>query len=858
MTIADISLLPYPFDKYQIRAIEDDSKIILVNAGAGSGKTSTIIGKVLYLLLIKNIDPEKILVLAFNNSIAAEIRNKLNSMVNLTQNNEWKRILSRVAKNDRNKRIYTFHSFSRYLSLKKTKKANFVPKIAFKNDKELTFIFGELFKNERLRLLIQNFFMDRIQPKSIFHDINDMQEYNKYVKPTGVTLSGERVKSIEELTIANFLLLKGIKFKYEDRYDVGENYLLKPDFHLFKEVDGKAIYDIYFEHFALDKNGKPPHFFSVEDKEKYIENYRFKKQKFAEDGVDYFFTYSYQFSDGSIFENISRELKLRNIEADELDVGEALRLFRNYKKASPFIENIKTAMDNFKINELSIEGLYESNKKSELGYGSDSSLVLSLLQKVISSFFSVIFYSNENNLGRFRTTQAFIEIFEAFFSIYQDTLSHEGIDFDDQILIAKNNLTLINQNTIDYLIVDEFQDISKPRAEIIRNIQKRNENVNLFLVGDDWQSINGFSGSDYKIMTKYLARYFGEFKKIDLAYTYRFNDKVCSITKKFIEKNDDLIKKNLVSHKGEFPKSLQDREWNKQCPYYIRYIPGLGSTKDLPNSIKKQLELNQERVILKDLESLILKLKNKNKSIMFLTRLTRLKIKRQKLIQRIVQKLIQQIKCEGSTIPKDGDTLEFRGGLFEKTSFRTVHKSKGLEADIVVILNCFENQGFPFKRKQDEVLTPFFSHLTVPGFGNEFQSLEKMREEEERRLFYVALTRAKDRTIIYSDNKDNPFLEEIKNLNEAGIDYKIENIDLLDPSNEKILTSENAEIRIKLKNIKRHSKGAHKNAYAQWSKDEEEKLKSLHYSGNTTEEIAAALGRQNGGVRSRLKKLGYD
>ena len=136
MTIADISLLPYPFDKYQIRAIEDDSKVILVNAGAGSGKTSTIIGKVLYLLLIKN-DPEN----QFWPLITqySEIRNKLNSMVNLTQNNEWKRILSRVAKNDRNKRIHTFHIFSLPI-IKKTKKANFVPKIAFKNDKELTFI----------------------------------------------------------------------------------------------------------------------------------------------------------------------------------------------------------------------------------------------------------------------------------------------------------------------------------------------------------------------------------------------------------------------------------------------------------------------------------------------------------------------------------------------------------------------------------------------------------------------------------------------------------------------------------------------------------------------------------------------
>ena len=97
------------------------------------------------------------------------------------------------------------------------------------------------------------------------------------------------------------------------------------------------------------------------------------------------------------------------------------------------------------------------------------------------------------------------------------------------------------KKNIKHLIVDEFQDISKKRAEIIRNVEKKCQSK-LFLVGDDWQSINSFSGSNVKLMISHFQKIFGDHKKINLNYTYRFNDKTCKLTK-------DLLKRMKIFKK---------------------------------------------------------------------------------------------------------------------------------------------------------------------------------------------------------------------------------------------------------------------------------------------------------------------
>ncbi|MDC3091865.1 hypothetical protein OA848_05715, partial [Rickettsiales bacterium] len=109
-----------------------------------------------------------------------------------------------------------------------------------------------------------------------------------------------------------------------------------------------------------------------------------------------------------------------------------------------------------------------------------------------------------------------------------------------------------------------------------------------------------------------------------------------------------------------------------------------------------------------------------------------------------------------------------KGEMFKKITFMTVHGSKGLEADVVFILRMYDTQnefpqGFPFEREEDFLLKPF----------HKLSDYINVREKEERRLFYVAHTRAKQKTVIYTD-PENRFIEEIKSLNEEGIDYNYE------------------------------------------------------------------------------------
>ena len=137
-----------------------------------------------------------------------------------------------------------------------------------------------------------------------------------------------------------------------------------------------------------------------------------------------------------------------------------------------------------------------------------------------------------------------IELFESIYLHYQKKLKDENrVDYADMLLQGKN---YIENKNIKFLIVDEFQDISPLRAEVIKEIQKKNKNVELFVVGDDWQSIYRFSGGDIDIIVSKFKEHFGKETIKDLGLTYRFNQKLCEFTSSFIQKNPKQLKKNII------------------------------------------------------------------------------------------------------------------------------------------------------------------------------------------------------------------------------------------------------------------------------------------------------------------------
>ena len=908
MPILDYKLLPYNFDKFQLEAIKSHHKNTLINAGAGSGKTSTILGRILYLLAEKNADPERILVLVFNKNVANEIRERLSEISQLIQKdkkleNQFPELSDKLIKisdsKAQTKKVHTYHSYAFKLARENNKDiVGRTPKISYRNANDLTELFAELFEDNNFLEVANSYFFVRNKNynfRNIHEDIKSYSEYEKYIKPFGQTMKREQVKSNEELNIANHLFARGVKYIYEDSIN-DNNMNFRPDFHLIKhDKNNKTIYDVYYEHFGLDKNFNPPPYFKKEDKENYLLGYRKKKEYFEKNNLDYFFTYSYQFSDQTIYKILNSELEKRGIYTSYSDRMESTPTVLTYPPAISWFENLISALSNFKLNELSIEQLIENNKKIH-NKDLKNDVNKNFISKVISVFFEKLdsIFNNNDNLASYRSTLAFIEVFNKFYKLYENKLSQQGIDFDDQIIKGKEAKSVISNKEIDHCISDEFQDISIPRAEIIKNLQSNNPKMSLFFVGDDWQSINGFAGSNYRIMTRDFTATFGDYEKIDLKYTYRFNDNVCSITKRFIEQNKDQIKKNLMSYKGAFPKNSIEKKWNISIPLIINYIPNKQNLKPgmkIYHSIYKVgkitnifLNEDQDRIanikfkkmvfklnlsestydqnnreldkiiwdktfsdeIFRSIKNIIDRIKSSKKTILFINRLKVENYLDDNYTRGLILKIKDYIGCKGNF-----NNEKLTGGLFKEVSFMTAHGSKGLEADYVVILKCYGNQGFPNSRETDKVLYPFLSHqLGGSDFIDNSKIMDSIKEEEERRLFYVALTRSRNSTYIFTD-AENKFIKEI----------------ISKPENKnKVKTGEVVEIKTNLKAKKivkssyhervKQIKKKHVNAYKVWTNSEELELLNLYKKQSSIVEIAKRLNRQVGGIKSRLRKLG--
>ena len=292
------------------------------------------------------------------------------------------------------------------------------------------------------------------------------------------------------------------------------------------------------------------------------------------------------------------------------------------------------------------------------------------------------------------------EILLLIFHIYQkyniEKNSIGVLDFDDLIIIARQKVKEISLD-FDYIIIDEFQDTSSVRLELINEIHK-NFNSKVIVVGDDWQSIYRFSGCDLNLFINFHT-FFPNVKQIKLTNTYRNSQELINIAAQFVQRNPYQIKKTLSSP--------------KRCKYPLILVPYTNKIK-----ILKEV-LNYLFTITSDI--MILSRNNKD------------------LYEYIDQDYTLGENC-----------LLFKS---QKIKYYTVHKSKGLEAEYVVVLNCNnEILGFPNQIENNKLIDK-----VLPN--------KEIKFAEERRLFYVAITRCKEQTfLIY--NKKNPsiFIKELKKL----------------------------------------------------------------------------------------------
>lgn len=669
-------------DLQQREAVISDEDRTLVLAGAGSGKTLTIAGKVKYLCDAKNISPEEILLISFTKKSAQEMTDRIQGKLGIPV------------------KSMTFHKLGLdIIECAVGKRPDVLDKSLFEGfihiffEKELV-NYPELVKN-----LIEYFayYIDIPQKMEDFSSLGEMYEaeksvdletlrskydQEKYIQEEKIkksqnhtTLKNEKVKSLEEVQIANFLFLNGINYEYEKLYPFENSDPLRkayrPDFYL-------KDYDIYLEHFGITRDYTVPWLSPIEA-QKYLDGIEWKRAFHKQNNTKLIETYSYYYSEGVLLQKLEEILKQNGVvlkSRDFMDIFNTVYATKTNKYFSEFVKLCGTFIVLFKSNNYTIETI--DNWKDWL--------------------------SSEDNSFLQRRSNTFLNIIRVMLEEYQKYLiANNSIDFSDMINNATENVNAgCDIPLYKYVIVDEYQDISKARFNLLKAVVDKTK-AKLFCVGDDWQSIYRFAGSDISLFTD-IAKYFGKTKILKIEKTYRNSQKLIDEASHFILQNPLQLRKNLRS--------------DKRLDYPLVFWGFDDNPKNALQAIIGKIVLDY----------------GTNSSILLLGR-TNYDIEIAKNTG-----LFREIRKNGV------DALEYIQNPKLPIQFLSVHKSKGLEADNVILLN-FRNDklGFPNQIIDDPVLNFVLTNA------------EDYRFAEERRLFYVAITRTKNRTYVLVDNK-NPSL----------------------------------------------------------------------------------------------------
>lgn len=647
-------------DEQQLLCIAKDVRNHLVLAGAGTGKTTTIIGYVKYLLLSKKCKAEDILLLSFTNASATEMAERVHKETGY------------------NLDVFTFHKLGLNIMtevLGKKPKITSLDMMRFIRSQ----IAKEMSRTEYLKklLIYIAFGMSNAKSEFDFSNKRECEEYLKWNPP--ITLLKENVKSYGEKDIANFLFQNGIQYIYEYSYPVDTNTSdygqYHPDFYL-------PEYDIYIEYYGINRSGDVPEYFESKDgksaKECYHEGMKWKRELHKENNTKLIETFAYEKMENNLLENLETKLKNAGVKFKPLDSQKMWdRVSGGDKELDRLTELFNTVIELVKNNNISFDELRMRNKEIA-----------------------------NNSL-----TNILIELIEPIYNQYELYLhANKEIDFNDMINTALDYVrTGKYQHNYKYVIVDEYQDIAQARYNLLYEMRMQRD-YNLFCVGDDWQSIYRFNGSDVGFILDF-DKYWGMSEISRIETTYRFPQSLIQISGNFVMKNPRQKVKELKSYSKEEIFSLDEiTAYNEQCAV---------------DFLKKRLD---------DLP--------RNSSILFLGR-----------YRFDIQLIKDESDMEYHYNNATGDVeVRYSKRTDLKIVFKTAHGSKGLQSDYVFILNTKRyGMGFP-----SQIADPPILKLLLDNCDDYLYA-------EERRLFYVALTRAKKKVwLIVIQGNESIFVEELE------------------------------------------------------------------------------------------------
>jgi DNA helicase-4 len=680
-------------DEEQRRVVLSDEDYTLVIAGAGAGKTTTVSAKVRYLVEKKGIPPDEILVISFTNKAVGELQDKINKKLRIpcpvtTFHKTGYAILRRQ---DAERKMIVDQGFM-YNVINNYLKENILenPELVDK----LILFFGSYFDAPFEGKDLNDFFnyISKADFSTIRGNIDEYAERIINVR-TGKcqTIVRETLRSSQEVLIANYLYRMGIEYTYEKPYpfNIANSYkLYTPDFTITQE-DKVA----YIEHFGITQDGKNNRY-NAEQIERYKREVNDKVKLHKKHGTDLIYTFS-GYNDGkSLLTHLEEELIAHGFELhprSSKEIFEKIVSTEENRYISRLVSLVCTFIQNFKTNGYSVEkfGTWSTTSKNE-------------------------------------RTKLFLTICEQCYHEYTKHLKERSaIDFEDMINESARILREAEEQQIvpdfKYIIVDEYQDISRQRFDLTKELSKLC-NAKIIAVGDDWQSIYAYAGSDITLFTHFKET-FGYGKELSITKTYRNAQEIIDIAGGFIQKNVEQIQKALIS-----PKHISN-------PVIIQTYT--------ENVDRKQYEGRGGKFFLlgETVEKLMKEILAENPKSSIL--------------------LLGRYNFDGFNLTKSADFeyWEKNGTVTSKTfsdiemEFMTVHRAKGLGYDNVIIINAIDSAyGFPSKIQDD----PILQYVVKTDRSIEYA--------EERRLFYVALTRTKNRVYIVSpQQRPSEFVRELIN-----------------------------------------------------------------------------------------------
>ncbi len=677
-------------------AVVSEDKRLLVLAGAGSGKTKTLLQKLVYLIEEKSVSPSSILAITFTKNAANEMIDRL--IMTADQAGTFQKIIAdkniSSAEKDKERRnhskrfkwienltLKTFHSFC-YSVLRNHGVNEFDNKFRIigdekrdEDDEASKYTAPETAYEVFHKLLIElcndsgylinlkryilDYFVDKIH---IEKTRGKLPKDGKYF----TTLNGIRVRSKSEQYVADWLYRHNLQFEYEPLLNV-KQFDFNPDFYI-------PAADMYLEHNSNIS-------FSMKDKEEQFELGKLLLVR----------TYESMTKDSALFNHtLDKIVKNRVSKADYSNrLVDYREEFNGYHEdVKDFLLQVIRVTDMIKVESLDIEYI----KKQA---GDDQ-------HERVRDFYKLA-----------------LPVLERY---KQYCVDKSYLDFND--MISRTISLFKNQNEIleryrtkyQYILVDEFQDVNNLQVELIKLLLTNA--TQLFCVGDDWQSIYGFRGSNVSYIIEF-EKHFANSAVIKLNLNYRSTQNIVGASNEVIKRNKFKVDKEIHA--------------SKISEHKIVVYAGNEEYENYQFCTDRVKELLKDGLLPDD--------------ILFLYRRSKM-----------FSPYFFRFKKEGI-----------------KIQYKTIHAAKGLEAKVVFIIGLTDGYGgFPDIWLEDRI-------YQVIKKSNHDQPLE-----EERRLFYVAITRAKDKLFLITEKgNESSFLKEIPDS------FTVKTTMSLPPVIEKLLTCEN-------------------------------------------------------------------